>query len=172
MDREKQIDKMLLMMELYFEQEKGDQVLKLYHKLWDGVPVDDLAEACRRYMSTGNKWFPRAGEILDLVRSIHQPASIESSAQHQWRLVMTAVRQRGLMRGAPVFEDPITNTVIRTQFTWEYLCNMQADKSNWEEKRFVEAYQLASEIDPDKLMIEARMPEIKKLISRIGKIDE
>ena len=173
MTREKKIDQMLLMMELYFDQEKDEQVLKLYNKLWADVPVEHLGIACREYMSQGkNKYFPKAGDILDIVRRLGKPTqSIEAQAQQQWRLVVTAIRQRGLSRGAPVFDDPITNTLVRTQFTWESLCSVEADKLNWEEKRFVEAYNLASEIEPEKLLIEASTEEVKALVSNIGNID-
>ena len=173
MTREKKIDQMLFMMELYFGQEKDESVLKLYHKLWADVPVEQLGIACREYMSQGeNKFFPKAGEILDIANCLGKPThSIEAQAQQQWRLVLTAIRQRGLSRGAPVFDDPITNTLVRTQFTWESLCSVEADKLNWEEKRFVEAYNLASEIEPEKLLIEASTGEVRALVSNIGNID-
>ena len=87
MTREKKIDQMLLMMELYFDQEKDEQVLKLYHKLWADVPVEELSLACRAFMLNGkNRFFPKAGEILDIVEAHQGPqGSLESRAQAQWR---------------------------------------------------------------------------------------
>ena len=173
MTREKKIDQMLFMMELYFGQEKDESVLKLYHKLWADVSVEQLGIACREYMSQGeNKFFPKAGEILDIAKCLGKPThSIEAQAQQQWRLVMTAVRQRGYARGAPVFDDPITNRIVRTQFIWESLCNLEIDKLNWAEKRFVEAYDLASQLEPEQILIEATTEEVKQLVSGIGTMD-
>lgn len=170
MDREMKIDQMLMMMELYFNQDKGEPVLKLYHKLWADADVEALGIACREYMQKGkNKFFPKAGEILDIIESWKTPqGSIEAQAQHQWRLVMQAVKERGERKGPPVFEDQITNTVVRIQFGWFYLCNILSDKLNWEEKRFCEAYNLASEIEPEALMIESTPEKVKELISGIG----
>lgn len=161
------------MMELYYSQEKDESVLKVYHNLWRDESVENIGKACRKYMSTGkNEFFPKAGDILDIIKSWQQPpGSIESRAQHQWRLVMAEVKSLGFHRGPPAFDDAITNTVVRNQFTWAGLCSLEIDKLNWAEKRFCESYELATEVDSDHLMLEAKMPEVKKLISGIGDID-
>lgn len=161
---------MLMMMELYFDTNKEAPVLKLYHKIWADAEVEALGIACREYMTKGkNKWFPKAGEILDIIDSWKRPqGSIEALAQQQWRLVMQAVRDRGYGRGAPVFKDPITNTVVRTQFIWEALCDTPVPELKWAEKRFNEAYNLATELEPEQVLIENTPEKVKELISGIG----
>ena len=172
--REKKIDQMLMMMELYFDQEKDAPVLKLYHELWTDTPYEELATACREYMKNGkNKYFPKAGQILGIIDSMKRPqGSLEATGQHQWRLVLAAVRDRGEAKGPPVFEDRITNTVVRIQFGWQYLCNILSDKLNWEEKRFCEAYNLASELEPEALEIDHTPEKVKGLLIGIGESDD
>ena len=66
---------------------------------------------------------------------------------------MDAIRQHGARR-RPIFADPVTEHLIKTQFTWSYLCDMLEENENWEQKRWCEAFDLAASIHADLLEIE------------------
>ncbi len=79
--------------------------------------------------------------------------SIAARAQVQWRLVLKMVSSNGERR-PPVFTDPITANLVNHQFSWSYLCNMPVNDHNWEEKRWVEAFDMAAEVHKDLIQIE------------------
>lgn len=165
--RTMEIDKIITIMAIYYDKALNDSTIDIYHDLWADHDPEEIAPACKIHMKT-NKFFPRASEIIDIINNNRGPIlSIESRAQAEWRKVMAAVHQRGLNRGAPKFKDAITKHLIQAQFNWEYLCGFLAKDMNWEQKRWCEAYQLASEIDLNQLRIESQ-DRIKKLIEPIG----
>jgi hypothetical protein len=164
------IDKILTIMAIYYDKSLVDTTVDLYHELLADYDPEEISAACKIYMKASGKgvFYPKASEIIQIITDNHGPVlSIESRAQTEWRKVMLAVRQRGLNRGAPEFKDAITKHLIQAQFNWEYLCGFQAKDMNWEQKRWCEAYELASEIDLDQLRIDSAA-NIKKLIAPIG----
>ena len=153
--RETQLDKILLKMALYYEREMDNELIALYHNLLEEFAVEDIGAACSIWMKTSG-WYPKVSEIIDIINKHRDPVlSIESRAQQQWRLVLEQIRLRGMRQGTPAFEDPITKYLIRTQFSWSYLCRMKETDENWEQKRFCESYAVADEIGADRLSLAA-----------------
>ena len=161
-----QLDKVLLGMALYYEREMDDALVNIYHELLAEYDIEDIKAACNIWMKT-QKWFPKASELIEIINNNRGAAiSIESRAQQQWRHVVSMVRARGLTRGKPIFADPITEHLVRTQFRWSYLCGIEEAKENWEEKRWCEAYDLAAEIHKNLLTIEVPK-QVSGLLDRI-----
>lgn len=166
-NRTAKIDKTITLMAIYYDKDLTGITIDLYHELWADYDPDEIAPACMIHMKA-NKFFPRASEIIDIITNNRGPVlSIETRAQAEWRKVMLAVRQRGLNRGAPEFKNPITRHLVQAQFNWSYLCGFLEKDMNWEQKRWCEAYELASEIDLDQLKIDSAK-SIQKLIAPIG----
>lgn len=165
--RTKTIDKMLMAMAIVYDKDLPDAAIDLYHELLAPYPVELISAACHNCM-TNSKWFPRPAEIIEQIRIAQGPQlSIDSRAQGEWRKVLTAVRQRGRSAGAPKFNDPITAHLVATQFNWVHLCEMREDNENWYEKRWCDAFALASELDLDQLRI-IMSDDLKKLTGNIG----
>ena len=166
--RQKEIDKILLNMAMYYGHELVPDVINIYHELLAGHSYQDINAACGIWMKE-NQWFPKANEIIGIIEKNKGPqVSIEARAQQQWRIVMTAVRRRGLNQGAPIFTDPITANLIRTQFSWPYLCKTEEKNGNWEQKRWCEAFELAIEAHPD--MKQIKVPaNVKDLAANVTK---
>jgi len=80
---------------------------------------------------------------------------------------MDAIRQHGARR-RPIFADPVTTHLIRTQFNWSYLCDMPESKENWEQKRWCEAFDLAAKIHKDLVQIEVSA-KVGALLETVGK---
>ena len=168
-ERRIQIDGILVKLTLYYDKELPDSILNMYNSMLSNVDLNDLSQACTQWVAT-KKWFPKISELLDIVNANRtvKAVSLESRAQQQWRLVLTAVRQRGIAKGAPKFDDPVTNVVVRNHFSWNYLCNMEVDNLNWEMDRFTKAYELAAEQSADNLQIENAPAKVLRLIKDIG----
>lgn len=168
--RADRIDQIIMAMAMYYEKEIPSEVVDLYHQLLADVSESDIAGACSVWMKK-SRWFPRANDILEIIHKLKNAnISIESRAQQQWRAVLSAVRRRGFQRGSPGFDDPITAILVERQFTWSYLCELQEIDEKWEQKRWCEAFELASEIEDDQLRIDTDS-KIKLLVEPIGKIE-
>jgi hypothetical protein len=76
--------------------------------------------------------------------------------------------RRGLHRGPPTFADPVTANLTKTQFRWCRLCELTDSEMPWEQKRWCEAFALASEIRADLLAIEAPK-DILKIVNDVIK---
>jgi hypothetical protein len=169
--RAKQIDSLLFRTEACYSGEFDPAAIDLWHESLGGYKVSDISAAFSIHIKQC-KFLPKISEIIEILNNNLGPVlKIEVRAQAEWRKVMLAVRQRGLNRGSPEFKDPITRHLVQAQFNWEYLCGFQAKDMNWEQKRWCEAYELASEIDLDQLRIESKS-RIKKIVGPIGGNDE
>jgi len=131
----------------------SDIVIEGYYKILESYDIADVEKAFGAALGT-MKWFPKPVELRDLIEADQGLViSIEARAQQEWRGVMSAVRQLGAGR-PPRFLDPVTAHLVRTQFTWSYLCGMLEENENWEQKRWCEAFDLADSIHEDLLEIE------------------
>ena len=116
-----------------------------------------------------DKYFPAICQIIEILDKGRY--SIEARAQEQWRTVMAAVRQHGLNR-PPLFADPITADLVGRQFTWRYLCSIEADQIKWEFKRWCEAFELAAEMPYQAPALEAPPRHVSALLAPIGRIEQ
>jgi hypothetical protein len=165
--RQEKIDKILLNMALYFGHELVPDTIDVYHKLFADYSHEQINSACWEWMYA-NQWFPRANEIIKIIEHNSDPQpSIQSRAQQQWRIVLSAVATQG-KNNPPKFSDPITANLVRTQFRWPYLCDMKQENENWEQKRWCEAFELAIESHPDMKQLEAPA-KVKKLAASVTK---
>ena len=78
---------------------------------------------------------------------------------------MVVNRQHGARR-RPKFADPVTEYLIKTQFTCSYLCGTLEENENWEQKRWCEAFDLASSIHEDLLEIEVPK-KVRELLDNV-----
>ncbi len=69
------------------------------------------------------------------------------------------------------FTDPITSNLIKTQFSWKYLCGLEEQSENWEQKRWCKAFDLVVDVYRDLVALPADAPA-GVLVARIGKTIE
>lgn len=167
--RMSELDAILYLTEACYPGEFNQASIDVWHKCLAEYRISEISAAFTIYVKSAKKPFlPVISEIITILENNRGPTlSIESRAQAEWRKVMLAVQQRGLNRGAPEFKNPITRHLVQAQFNWSYLCGFLEKDMNWEQKRWCEAYELASEIDLDQLKIDS-VKSIQKLITRIG----
>lgn len=146
--RATELDKILLSMALYYEKELNSDVVSIYHELLSDFEIDDISAACSIWMKS-KRFYPKVNEIIGIIeKNCGTCISIESRAQQQWRIVLSTL-------GRGPFKDPITAHLCKSQFRHSYLRNMLEANENWEQKRWCEAFALASEIGEDRLILEA-----------------
>lgn len=167
--RQEAVDKILLAMCNYYQQALTKDVLNLYHLLWADQEVEDIAAACKIWM-LGNRWYPKANEILEIIEFQKGPQiDIKTRALEQWRVVLQQLQRHGAYH-PPTFTDPITNHLVKNQFRWSYLSDMKTDEEQWEQKRWVEAFEVASKVHQDLIAIEAPK-KVLDLMTRIRSVD-
>ena len=167
--RAREIDSILFNVEAcYPNAEFNPASLDLWHRALAEYDIDEISKAFTAHVKK-SRFLPTIAEIVTILEENRSPPiNLEARAQQQWRVVIRTVRQIGLKEGPPRFADPITENLIRTQFSWEYLCNCRIENQNWEQKRWCEAYKLAAEIHRDLLRLE--VPEqVLRLVDRIPK---
>ena len=168
-NRAREMDSILFNAEAcYPNAEFNPASLDLWHQALAEYDIDEISTAFTAHVKK-NRFLPTIAEIVTILEDKRSPPiNLEARAQAQWRVVMQAVRMVGLENGAPCFADPITDNLIRTQFSWEYLCSSRIENENWGQKLWCEAYQLSAEIHWDLLRLE--IPEqVLRLVDRIPK---
>ncbi|GAG01616.1 unnamed protein product [marine sediment metagenome] len=108
-----------------------------------------------------HKWFPKPVELIELIRGT-EPQSGEV-AELQASRIIEQVRKVGSW-GSPVWEDPITQRLMNSRFSYHSVCKMLESEMTWFVKEFKEAYRANVDIQ----QIEAPAV-LKKIVARIGK---
>lgn len=163
--RQEAIDKILLIMGDYYQQTLTEDVIDIYHRLWAGYPVEDVAAACEIWMKC-NRWHPMVNQIIDILETRQGP-SLQTRAQVQWRVILQQIPKHGMYH-PPRFSDPITANLVKSQFSWSYLCSMEESELNWEQKRWCEAFELAAELFEDLVQLEVP-EEVGELLNTVGR---
>ena len=166
--RTEMIDGIMCQVEACYPGQGFDEAaIDIWHRVLAPYEIKETEKAFFSHIQQ-SRFLPTIAEIkglLDENKKGH--ISIEARAQQEWRGVMSAVRQLGAER-RPRFLDPVTAHLIKTQFPWSYLCGMLEKNENWEQKRWCEAYDLASSIHKDLLEIEVS-DEIRGLLDTVAK---
>ena len=164
-NRQERIDQGLYLLAEILDKTLTDMVLDGYQKILSPYDVVVIENAFGAALGT-MKWFPKPDELRNLIEANNGLViSIEAPAQQQWRIVLTAVRQYGARR-RPKFADPVTEHLIKTQFTWSYLCGMLEQNEPWEQKRWCDAFDLAASIHEDliKLGVPTKVHELLETV--------
>lgn len=170
--RQERIDKAMFILAEIFEKDLSEPALELYHKLLRPFSIKDVENAFYVWMNSTDSdiynYFPRPNQLIRIIKEAGK-GSVAARALQQWQGVMCAVRQYGINH-PPTFIDPITDHLVQTQFTWSFLCSIEEPNLPFEQRRWCEAYDLASELHADLQYVTA--PErILKLVKPIGKIE-
>lgn len=151
--RQEAVDRMLLAMANYYQQALTQDVVDLYHELWQRFEIDDISAACKTHMEE-SRWYPKASEIIDIIKRRQAPLSdIKVRALEQWRVVLQQLRRHGAYH-PPQFSDPITAHLIKGEFRWSYLSNMKEDEEQWVQKRWCEAFEVAAAVHQDLIALD------------------
>jgi hypothetical protein len=165
--RQEAVDKILIVMCNYYTQGLTQEVLDLYHLLWADYEVSEISAASMIWMKN-NRWFPKADEIIKIIESARGPQiDIKTRALEQWRVVLQQLQYHGSYH-PPKFSDPITAHLLKNQFRWSYLSEMKVDEEQWEQKRWIEAFEAAAKVHQDLLEIGVS-GKVMELISEIPK---
>lgn len=166
--RSRQIDSILFKTEAcYPAGEFGPASIDVWHEALAEFDIEEISMAFSNHVKE-SRFLPTISEIVDRIKKNKRPqVSIEARAQRQWRIVLTAVARHGRAK-PPVFADPITAKLVKSQFRWQYLCDMKQENENWEQKRWCEAFELAVEAHPDMKQIDAPH-QVQKLANKIAK---
>jgi len=167
--RSREIDSILFKAETCYPNAEFDpSSFEVWHLVLAEFEIEEISTAFSTHIKE-SKFLPTISEIFHIIkRNKGQQTSIEARTQQQWWLVMKAVRQRGLSRGAPLFADPVTANLVKTQFRWTYLCEIKEPDEKWEQKRWCEAFELAIECHPDLKQIDA-LANVKELAANVTK---
>jgi hypothetical protein len=169
--RQEAVDRILLAMCNYYQQALTQDVLTLYHLLWADQEVRDISAACTIWMKQ-NRWYPKADEIIKIIEEQKGPViDIKHRALEQWRVVLQQLRHHGAYH-PPSFSDPITAHLIRNQFRWSYLSEMKQSEEQWEQKRWIEAFEVAARVHQDLLQIDVPKQVMELIENVTRKISE
>lgn len=164
--RTRQIDGILFKTESCYPGMEFDPVsIPVWHDALAEYRISEISEAFSQHVKEA-EFLPRISQIINRIKNKIDPQiSIEVRALQQWGIVLTAVNKYGKAK-PPEFSDPITAHLVRNQISWSYLCNMKQDDEKWEEKRWCEAYKLASEAHPNLIKIEAPQ-KVQELVKKL-----
>ena len=170
--RTQRIDEILYELEKVFTKDLDETTINVYHKLLASYSVEEISAACSTWLSsTGDRkfdYFPRPNQIIEIIEAKKDKGPrIEVRAQQQWRVILQQIKRHGPYH-PPQFSDPITAHLVKTQFSWSYLCNMLENEENWEQKRWCEAFELAAELQKDLIALEVPKA-VGKLLDTVAK---
>jgi hypothetical protein len=74
-------------------------------------------------------------------------------------------------RTSPPFTDPITANLIKTQFSCKYLCGLEEQNENWEQKRWCVVFDLVVDVHRGLVALPAGAPA-GVLVVKVGKTIE
>lgn len=80
---------------------------------------------------------PTTAEIIVAIKG-SEPSELDN-ATNQVNLIMQQLRNVGSY-GNPGFEDPVTNSLMSTRWSWSAVCKMTEAEHKWWAKEFAEAY--------------------------------
>ena len=170
--RTHRIDEILFQLGEVFSFDLNEPTIELYHKILKPYPINDVSRACTTWLSSHGErkfdFFPRPNQIIEIIEATKvEGPRIEVRAQQQWRVILQQIKRHGPYH-PPQFTDPITAHLVKTQFSWSYLCNMLESEENWEQKRWCEAFKLASELQKDLIALDVPKA-VSTLLDDIGK---
>lgn len=148
-----------------FELNSGDTLdkerLMFYFNQLKGYDINEFELAAKKVL--GDWEYPRIPPIGVFAKAMGKSvAKIDDTARNQAMLVLEKIRTVGSY-GDPQFEDPVTRDLVARRFGWGTLCStMKADKENWFEKEFIEAYK---SFDTEKGQLQIDAPEELKKIT-------
>ena len=127
----------------YYQVELTANTIELYHQCLEDYHLDLISQAATTHVKT-SKWFPKISELIRLMKP-HTPR-IESKSTEQAAIVLQAIRSYGYNH-EPIWNDPITNYLLKSRFNWKSLCNtLTEEEEKWFVKNFNEAYLATADI--------------------------
>lgn len=141
-----------------------DLSVSMYEIYWRVLqPYED--EACIRVFSAlieSSTYFPKPSDFCTRLADHGKHAALR-----QLSVVIKQLRETGSY-GIPVFDDPITKTLMTSRWSWPMLCAMTETGIEWWSKSFVEAYEAYEHTADTCKMISADNKSVKALIAGIG----
>ena len=153
-EKARQLDNLLFQIEACYPHAAFDMnALDKWHAALADYEIPEISHALTIHLKR-SRYLPTIAEVIQIIEETRNPITVEARSQQQWRVVMSAVRQFGKNR-PPQFSDPITANLVRTQFRWSYLCEIEEVNEKWEQKRWCEAFELAADLHKDLVQVEA-----------------
>jgi hypothetical protein len=122
----------------------GKEISKLgteaYFKLLEQFTIEEVEAGITRALAEC-KFFPKPIELIGFMKRPECP--IDDIATTQALVVIMAIRTVGFY-GEPVFDDPITNELIKSRWTWKALCSLLEKELVFFERNFIESYKTAT----------------------------
>jgi hypothetical protein len=129
--------------------------------------IDEIASAATKLVKTRTMMgMPTVAEFI-VAMGLQAPA-VTDAANEQATAVMKQIRDLGSYR-TPVFDDPITKSLMASRWSWAAVCSMTEAELKWWTKDFVEAYQANTRTDTQHRIECDNTPRLKLLAGGIGK---
>lgn len=112
--------------------------LRLRFAALERYSIDQIESSSIKLLHTRNiMGMPTVAEFIAAIEGERKP---EDKATAQVNEIMRQVRDVGSYR-TPAFDDPITDSLMNTRWSWQAVCAMTQTEHKWFAKDFIEAYQ-------------------------------
>ncbi len=134
----------------------------------DNVTIEQWTNAARTIMRT--RKYTSQPTYADFYEIIYgSPANGTDAATEQTNIVMRQIRDLGSYR-TPVFDDPITKSLMASRWSWQAVCSMTETELKWWAKDFVESYQANTRTDTQaRIESGGQQTRLRLLAGGIGK---
>jgi hypothetical protein len=126
---------------------------------------DSECETAFNRMMVESRFFPKPADIIESITKASP--CVQDAAQDQVNVVMRQIRDLGSYR-TPVFDDPITKSLMSSRWSWQSVCSMTESELKWWAKEFIDAYQSANH-SGTLPQIESNSSRLRLLAGGIGK---
>lgn len=131
---------------------------------------DEVCEAAFNRLIETMRFFPKPADFIDALKQVSgpEPPQITDRATEQINIVMRQIRERGSWR-TPAFDDPVTNSLMKTRWSWPSVCAMTETELKWWAKEFADSYLSMQKIESVPMIEGGTQPRLKLLAGGIGR---
>ncbi len=130
--------------------------------------IDEIASAATKIVK--NRTLMGMPTVAEFIAAMGlQAPAVTDAANEQATAVMKQIRDIGSYR-TPVFNDPITRSLMASRWSWQSVCSMTEVELKWWAKDFVESYQANTRLDPQAIIEgSGQQTRLRLLAGGIGK---
>lgn len=148
-----------------FEKQSSPIIVKAYFKAMENFDIGQVEKAIWESISTC-KFFPKPIELITIIGG-GEPKS-EDTATAQVNEIMRQVRDLGSYR-TPTFSDPVTESLMKSRWSWQAVCAMTQTEHKWFAKEFIDAYQSFERTDQHTIEDRTAKQRLRLLAGGIGR---
>lgn len=133
----------------------------------DEFTVDQWESAAKKIIRS--RKFTSQPTYADFFEAINgAPGTPTNIADNQVAVVIKQIREIGSYR-TPAFDDPVTDSLMKSRWSWQSVCSMTESELKWWAKDFIEAYQSHERIDKPAMIDGSNQQRLRLLAGGIGR---